>query len=104
MPFCCRRPSRIGCSSIYIVQHRLRVQSEGEANMKKGQRMLATASLVVLGISAVASQASAFLRVPQVPVLGGTLQGYLNSKGEAINVSTDQQDAQVWSQSASGNG
>jgi len=73
--------------------------------MKQGLRMLATASLVVLGISVVASHASAFNpRVPQVPVLGGTLQGYLNSKGETINVLTDQQDAQIWSQSASGNG
>lgn len=63
---------------------------------------VATASLAVLAIS---SQANAFTpRVPQVPVLGGTLQGYLNSKGESINVLTDQQDAQVWSTSASGNG
>ena len=71
--------------------------------MKQRLRVfIATASLVVLGI---ASQASAFSpRVPQVPVLGGTLQGYLNSKGETINVLTDQQDAQIWSQSASGNG
>lgn len=66
--------------------------------------VVATASLVVLGISAVASQSNAFvLRSPQVPVLGGTLQGYLNSEGESINVLTDQMDAQVYSQSASGN-
>lgn len=65
---------------------------------------IATASLAVLGISGVASHANAFnLRVPQINVLGGTLQGYLNSKGEAINVNTDQMDAQSWSQSASGN-
>jgi hypothetical protein len=71
--------------------------------MKQRLRVvIATASLAVLGIT---SQANAFTpRVPQVPVLGGTLQGYLNSKGESINVLTDQQDAQVWSQSASGNG
>jgi hypothetical protein len=57
--------------------------------------------LVVLGV---ATQAHAFnLRVPQVPVLGGTLQAYLNGQGEAINVNTDQMDAQVWSSSASGN-
>lgn len=70
--------------------------------MKHGLRLaIATASLAVIGI---ASQANAFnLRVPQVPVLGGTLQGYLNSKGESINVLTDQMDAQSWSQSASGN-
>lgn len=73
--------------------------------MKQRLTMLvAAASLVVLGISVVASQANAFgLRVPQVPVLGGSLQGYLNSQGESINVLTDQQDAQVWAQSASGN-
>jgi len=66
--------------------------------------VIATASLAVLGISGVVSYAHAFnLRIPQVPVLGGTLQGYLNSKGESINVLTDQRDAQVYSQSASGN-
>ena len=37
-------------------------------------------------------------------MLGGTLQTYLNSQGESINVLTDQQDAQIWAQSASGNG
>ena len=48
--------------------------------------------------------ASAFnLRAPQVPVLGGTLQGYLNGVGESINVLTDQLDAQVWVASVSGN-
>lgn len=65
---------------------------------------VATAVLTVLGVVAVASHANAFvLRLPQVPVLGGTLQGYLNSKGESINVLTDQQDAQIWGSSASGN-
>jgi hypothetical protein len=74
--------------------------------MNKGQKTLVTAaSLVVFGISAVVSQAHAFgLRVPQVNVLGGTLQGYLNAQGESINVLTDQQDAQVWATSASDNG
>jgi hypothetical protein len=63
------------------------------------------ASLVVLGVSSIVSQANAFgLRVPQVNVLGGSLQVYFNGQGETINVLTDQQDAQVWSQSASGNG
>lgn len=73
--------------------------------MKQGLRtVVAAASLVVLGMSVVASQANAFgLRVPQVPVLGGSLQGYLNSQGESINVLTDQQNAQVFAQSASGN-
>jgi hypothetical protein len=65
---------------------------------------LAVAGLAAIAIAAASSQASAFgLRIPQVPVLGGTLQGYLNSKGETFNVLTDQQNAQVWSSSASGN-
>lgn len=72
--------------------------------LQKIKSSIAVAGLVALAISAVATQANAFfLRVPQVPVLGGTLQGYLNSKGETINVLTDQMDAQVWSSSASGN-
>jgi hypothetical protein len=73
--------------------------------MKQGLRTsLAAAGLILLGITAVVSQANAFsLRVPQVPVLGGSLQAYLNSKGESINVLTDQQNAQVFAQSASGN-
>jgi hypothetical protein len=73
--------------------------------MKQGLRnLVAAASLVVLGNSVVASQANAFaLRVPQINVLGGSLQGYLNSQGESINVLTDQQNAQIFAQSASGN-
>jgi hypothetical protein len=58
----------------------------------------------MIGAAGMASHASAFnLRVPQVPVGGGSLQAYLNSKGESINVLTDQINAQVWSTSASGN-
>jgi hypothetical protein len=56
-----------------------------------------TASLLL------AASASAALRAPQVPVLGGTLQGYLNSVGEAINVNTDQDATQTWSTTVSGN-
>jgi len=64
----------------------------------------AASAFVVLGAVSFSSEAGAFgLRVPQVPVLGGTLQGYLNGVGESINVLTDQQNAQVWSQAASGN-
>lgn len=47
--------------------------------------------------------ASAALRSPQVPIFGGTLQGYLNSVGEQINVSTDQLDRQVWGATVSNN-
>src|SRR5262249_55851968 len=47
--------------------------------------------------------ASAALRSPQVPILGGSLQGYLNGVGESINALTDQQDVQQWMNTASGN-
>jgi hypothetical protein len=43
-----------------------------------------------------ATGASAGLRVPQVPVLGGGLQSYLNGLGWSINVLTDQNDVQTW--------
>jgi hypothetical protein len=47
--------------------------------------------------------ASAALRSPQVVVNGGSLQGYLNSKGESINVLTDQDAAQTLTSTVSGN-
>jgi hypothetical protein len=40
-------------------------------------------------------------RVPQVPVLGGTLQAYLTGVGESINPSTQQEDIQVWAHTTS---
>jgi hypothetical protein len=43
--------------------------------------------------------AGAPLRATQIPVLGGTLQGYLNGVGESINVSTDQRDVRSWTSS-----
>src|SRR5262245_18279407 len=56
---------------------------------------------VALALVSSLTVASAFNpRVPQFPVLGGTLQGYLNGVGEAIYVMTDQLDAQVWTTSA----
>jgi hypothetical protein len=61
--------------------------------------IFASLSLVAL----LASGASAALRVPQVVVLGGGLQGYLNSVGESINVLTDQEDIQTWQTTVSGN-
>jgi hypothetical protein len=56
-------------------------------------------SLVALVASA--TFASAALRVPQVPVIGGGLQAYLNSVGESINVLTDQQADQTWTHTSS---
>lgn len=61
-------------------------------------------AMVVLLVVGMTTYANAFtLRVPQVVVTGGSLQNYLNSQGESINVNTDQVDAQVWSTAASGN-
>ena len=56
-----------------------------------------------LALIAFAGTAFAALRVPQVVVNGGGLQGYLNSVGESINVSTDQQDVQRWQSTVSNN-
>jgi hypothetical protein len=56
-----------------------------------------------IAMLALAGSASAALRASQIVVNGGTLQGYLNSVGESINVSTDQQDIQRWSSTVSNN-
>jgi hypothetical protein len=56
-----------------------------------------------LALIALASSAFAALRFPQVVVNGGSLQGYLNSQGEAINVLTDQENAQRWQSTVSNN-
>ena len=56
-----------------------------------------------LALASYAVPAFAALRSPQVTVSGGTLQGYLNSIGESINVGTDQQDVQRWSTTVSNN-
>ncbi len=52
--------------------------------------------VAVLAITLGASAASAGLRTPQVQVNGTSLQNYLNSVGESINVTTDQIDALSW--------
>jgi len=66
--------------------------------------IVAAASVVVLGSAALVSNANAGPRVPQVPVVGGTLQAFFISIGETINVNTDQEDVQTFQQSASGYG
>src|SRR5262245_58221807 len=61
------------------------------------------ALLVGLAASAIlTTSASAALRSPQVPVIGGGLQAYLTSVGETINVHTDQDATQTWSHTISG--
>jgi hypothetical protein len=66
-------------------------------------KRVATTFIVMLTTSVIAASAMAALRSPQVPVLGGSLQGYLNSVGESINVLTDQQDILTWASTVSGN-
>jgi hypothetical protein len=66
-------------------------------------KRLATMIIGTVALVAFAGSASAALRAPQVVVNGGTLQGYLNGVGEAINVSTDQQDIQRWQATVSNN-
>ena len=64
----------------------------------------AATTLIVSLVALVASAAiaSAALRVPQVPVVGGGLQAYLIGVGESINVLTDQDATQTWSHTVSG--
>lgn len=56
----------------------------------------------LLATASIATQAGAALRVPQVSVLGGSLQAYLNSVGEAINVGTQQEATTLWTNTTSG--
>jgi hypothetical protein len=66
----------------------------------------AATTMIVLLVALVASasliaSASAALRVPQVPVLGGSLQAYFNSVPQTINVNTDQDATQAWTHTSS---
>ena len=66
-------------------------------------KRLATMNIGSIALVAFAGSASAALRSPQVVINNGTLQGYLNSVGESINVLTDQQDIQRWAATVSNN-
>ena len=63
----------------------------------------ATIFVSLLTLVAFAATASAALRVPQVPLSDGTLQGYLNVADGGINAATDQEDAQRWASTVSSN-
>src|SRR5260221_5855936 len=65
-------------------------------------KRVATIFVGLIALAAVAGTASAALRSAQVPVLGGSLQAYLNSVGESINVLTDQDATTLWSHTVSG--
>lgn len=66
-------------------------------------KRVATILVGLIALVAVAGTASAALRVPQVVFSSGSLQGYLNSQGESINVLTDQLDTQRWQSTVSNN-
>lgn len=66
-------------------------------------KRVATMITGLLAFAAFAGSASAALRAPQVPVFGGSLQGYLNGIPQTINVLTDQEDAQRWQTTVSNN-
>lgn len=59
--------------------------------------------LATLAVAALVGSAHAALRSPQVPVQGGTLQAYLNSVGEQINVQTEQNALQALRPTVSNN-
>ena len=66
-------------------------------------KRVATIFVASIALVALAGSASAALRVPQVAVAGGSLQGYLNGVGESINVLTDQNAVQRWASTVSNN-
>lgn len=67
------------------------------------RNLLAALTLAALCTSS-ALAAATNPRVPQVPVAGGTLQGYLDGVGESINVLADQEaGAERWKSTVSGN-
>lgn len=60
--------------------------------MAASARLRQTALITMLIAGSLPDSAAAQLRSPQVPVLTGRLQAYLNGVGEHINVATDQRD------------
>jgi hypothetical protein len=71
--------------------------------MKRPATRFVVFAVSLLVLACLTAPASALPRSPQVPVLGGSLQGYLNSVGESINVLTDQNSVQTWSTTVSNN-
>jgi hypothetical protein len=71
--------------------------------MKRPATRFVALALSLLVLACLTAPAFALPRSPQVPVLGGSLQGYLNSVGESINVLTDQNSVQTWSTTVSNN-
>lgn len=71
--------------------------------MKRPATRFIALAVPLIVLACLAAPASAELRSPQVPVLGGSLQGYLNGVGESIDVLTEQNAVQTWSTSVSDN-
>lgn len=69
--------------------------------MKRAATRLFVLMLGLAASAALTSPARAVLRSPQVAVLGGSLQAYLTSVGESINVNTDQDATQTWAHTSS---
>jgi len=69
--------------------------------MKRAATTLILLTLTLVASLGLTTRSDAALRVPQVPVLGGTLQASLNSIGQTINVLTQQDATQIWTHTAS---
>ena len=70
--------------------------------MKRAATTMFVLLVALVASAALITRADAAPRVPQVPVLGGSLQAYLNGVGQTINVLTDQDATQSWSHTVSG--
>ena len=70
--------------------------------MKRVATTMLALLLASVATTTLTAPARAALRSPQVPVLGGSLQAFLNLQGETINVNTDQDATQTWSHTISG--
>jgi len=70
--------------------------------MKRSATTMLLLLVAFVASTFVTTPASAALRVPQVPVVGGGLQAYLIGVGETINVNTDQDATTTWSHTISG--
>ena len=69
--------------------------------MKRSATTILPLFLMLAAAAVFAGPASAALRAPQVPVLGGSLQAYLNVADGGINVLTDQDATQAWTKTVS---
>jgi len=69
--------------------------------MKRAATTLIALLVALVATATYSTRADAAPRVPQVAVLGGTLQAYFVGIGESINVNTDQDDTQAWSKTSS---